>query len=98
MEKLEKTFKQYLDIRVGSFVRKLIEEKRESRPSLDAAIKDALGKTFRFHSGDGTSESERNAMYDAQYELRQELDAIKFDGYQCDRVISSMIFAAAEIA
>lgn len=98
MEKLEKTFKQYLDIRVGSFVRKQIEAKRAARPSLDAAIKDALTKTFRFHSGDGNDESERNEMYDAQYELRRELDAIKFDGYQCDRVISSMIFAAAEIA
>lgn len=98
MEKLEKTFKQYLDIRVGSGVRKQIEAKREVIPSLDAAIKDALEKTFRYYSGARTSESERNAMYDAQYELRQELDVIKLDGYQCDRVISSMIFAAAEIA
>lgn len=75
MEKLEKTFKQYLDIRVGSGARKQLEAKRESRPSLDAAIKDALGKTFRFHSGDGTSESERNAMYDAANRIICEVQA-----------------------
>ena len=98
MENLEKTFKQYLDIRVGSGVRKMIETAREEDGAFNANVVDALRKTFDFH-GKGWNEAKRDAMFDAQDAIKPKLEAVLgLERYQVDRVFSAMTFAAAEIA
>lgn len=98
MEKLEKTFKQYLDIRVGSFVRKQIETARKEDGAFNANVVDALLKTFDF-CGKCWNEAKRDAMIDAQAAIKPKLEAaLGLERYQVDRVFSAMTFAAAEIA
>lgn len=98
MEKLEKTFRQYLDIRVGSGVRKKIETARKEDGAFNANVVDALRKTFDFH-GKGWNETKRNAMFDAQDAVKPKLEtALGLERYQIDRVFSAMMLSAAEIA
>lgn len=99
MERLEKTFKQYLDIRVGSGVRKMIETARKEDGAFNANVADALRKTFDFHKEKGWNEAKRNAMFDAQAAIKPKLEAaLGLEHYQVDRIFSAMTLAAAEIA
>lgn len=99
MEKLEKTFEQYLDIRVGSGVRKKIETARKEDGAFNANVVDALRKTFDFYEEKGWDEVKRDAMFDAQDAIKLKLEAaLGLERYQVDRVFSAMTLSAAEIA
>lgn len=99
MEKLEKTFGQYLDIRVGSGVRRRIEAARKEDGAFNADVVDALRKTFVVYKEKNWSEAKRNAMYEAQDALKPKLEAaLGLERYQIDRVFSALALAAAEIA
>ena len=87
MERLEKTFKQYLDIRVGSGVRKMIETARKEDGAFNANVVDALRKTFNFYEDKGWDEIKRGAMFDAQDAIKPKLEAaLGLERYQIDRV------------
>lgn len=99
MEKLEKTFKQYLDIRAGSDVRRKIEAARKKDGEFNAAVVDALRKTFAFYEETEWSDDVRDAMFDAQNAIKPRLEtSLGLDRWQIDRVFLAMTLAAAEIA
>ena len=98
MEKLEKTFKKYLDIRVGSYIRAKIEDVRKRDAGFNAILNTALAKTFAFHADKKFDEQSRDAMFNAQTKAKKELRVIGLEENQVERVVSAMTFAAAEIA